>query len=57
MAPTPDDEEVVRTFIERLDKGELNGKLTAELPKLTYEQLLRVGKILAKREEKRRQEP
>ena len=51
MAPTHDDD-VVRSFIERLDRDELNGHLSVELPKLTYAQLLRVGMILAERIEK-----
>ena len=48
-----DIDEVVRVFMERLDRGELNGHLGLELPKLSYEQLLRVARILAEREEKR----
>ncbi len=50
-----DDEAVVRAFIERLENGELNGKMNTELAKLTYEQLLRVSQILAKRVEKERE--
>jgi len=45
------DDAVVRAFIERLDKRELNGHLNQELGKLTYAQLLRVSQILAQRVE------
>ena len=31
-----DDDAVVRDFIERLDRGEVNGHLAEELPKLSY---------------------
>ncbi len=49
------DEAVVRAFIERLENGELNGKMNRELAKLSYEQLLRVSQILGKRVEKERE--
>ena len=55
MAPKLDDEEAVRIFMERLDRGDLDGHLTDELPKLTYAQLLRVGRILAERRGKQRE--
>ena len=44
-----EDDAVAREFIERLDRGELNGHLSVELPRLSYEQLLRVAKIIAER--------
>ncbi len=46
------DDAVVRSFIQRLDSREMNGTLNLELAKLSYEQLLRVSQILAKRIEK-----
>jgi len=47
-----DDNSVVRDFIDRLDRGELNGHVGVELSKLSYEQLLRVARITAERIEK-----
>lgn len=46
-----EDETVVR-FMERLDNGELEGEMNPELQKLSYEQILDVSQILAKRVEK-----
>lgn len=46
---------VIRAFIHRLDKGELNGKLNFELSKLSYGQLLRVSEILARRVEEKQE--
>jgi len=43
------DDAVVRAFIERLDRRELNDELKLELKKLTNEQLHRVSRILAQR--------
>ena len=48
----PTDDDVVGDFIDRLDKGELNGHVGVELSKLSYEQLLRVARITAERIEK-----
>lgn len=45
------DDTVVRAFIERLDKRELNDQLKVELKKLTNEQLYLVSRVLAERVE------
>ena len=45
----PTDEDVVRDFIERLDKGEIDG--TLNLDRLSDLQLLRVMQILVERAE------
>ena len=44
-----DDDAIVRSFIQRLDNGELNGHMNYEMSTLSYDQLLRVGQILAER--------
>ncbi len=45
----PDDDAVVREFIERLDQGELDEHLADELAKLTYGQQLSVAQIITER--------
>jgi hypothetical protein len=41
-------------FLDNMDAGELDGKFSTELKKLTKEQLEQLAKVLLDREEKRR---
>ena len=41
-------------FVQKLDKGGLDGRVIDELGKLSYEQLLRISQLLAQRVEDKR---
>ena len=43
------DNELIETFLKRLEGGEIDGRLNLELARLSYSQLLTVSKILAER--------
>jgi hypothetical protein len=43
------DDAVIADFLKRLDSGQMDGRLNVELSKLSYAQILTVGRILAER--------
>lgn len=52
-----DNHAVVMSFIERLERRELNGHLMDELATLSYDQLVLLGKTLAERTLKKQPAP